>query len=704
MSTDDANSSEKKTSTKDPTLSVSEFQDDLDTAVPEKLLGEKSLVKRNTEGVLVRIESGVLELRQAEKMGIEPYKPPHKGLQPFPALVVGPFPIQRVEDWARGGVLSHTDYILKPYDRWKIIITFFPDLAPQVNTQSLSDGSALTLSQTDTLPEGRFEEEKTHTPTGDLKLTPQTEDEGTRFGGLAVDPEKESQPAVPAASANVQSPRQTPEPLPQQADFKVGEKISLGNQESFFSKFFLENYLWLIAAGLMGGVFWKRAEIKNHFFSKPEAQNSSAPSVSPSLPKDSLALEAAESVPEIPLELRPIEGGIDFEDSDPLVRKIRPILENYQKGITILTDSDEILLTGFSQAGTSSWEARRLASNQLAVFLLSNQLVKEGLAVLEPIYEAVPGDATTLLNLSLLSFVRRDFASAEKTVEAAQRTAPLELKWIAHVISGKIKASVKGAFSEATKNSYEEALRFSANNFFIWGSWLRSATINEGIGRASKEALTKLPRLMRAGLWSDPDRLRDSPIPAPIAGHIVEAEAIAGFQRAVELTSKPLIIRNSQRPYIRWLETRKNRNPVSQDLSEAAQSLSQDNDVQAQVLLAYTLKEMKKITEAVQIMQQAIPLIETEKDVPVSSWPWTLAGDLHAERGDWDQAATYYEGAIKKNPNDVAALWGLSTYFREKSRFVEAIQKKQEALSLDPNFIPARLRISRFEWHRRLGH
>jgi tetratricopeptide (TPR) repeat protein len=673
----------------DPTLSASEFQDDLDTAVPEKLLGDKSLERRNSEGVLIRIEQGLVSSQIAEKLGVEPYTPPHKGLQPFPALILGPFPFSKIREWVEQGVISHNDFLIKPFDRWRIIVSLFPDLASQPGTISGTE----TLTDTKSLKDNQFGEDKTVTPLTDSDL----ELEGQETAFIEPIPE-DTMREIKQAQAERDRAKQVQE-LTQAAPI-----IAQQPKPGFVS--YLRNINpvlgVLIPVSVTALVFlWmNRAEIQSRFFSgDKKSLNNAAENIA----ENTEGAGNQDSNLDVPFELRPIDGFVNYEDDDPLVRKIRPILLNYQKGITLLTDSDELLLTGFSQSGTSSWEARRLASNQLAVFLLSTQRADEGLKILEPIYEAVPGDPVTLLNLALLAFVKNKLDVAEQMAEAAQRTAPQELKWVAHVLLGRVRASKSGVYSAAANTSFEEALRFSSNNFFVWGAKLRSATMGEGIGRPSQQALQKLPKIMRAALWSDPDRLKDSPIAAPLAGHIIEAESIAGFQRATELTSKPVIIRNSQRAFVRWLETRKNLNPVSQDLADAAESLSVDDDVQSQVLYAYTLKEQGRFDEATRVLQQVVPLIENEKDIPLSSWPWTLAGDLHAQRSEWDQAFVFYESAIKRNPNDVAALWGLSIYYRENGKFIEAIQKKQEALSLDPSFVPARLRIPRFEWHRRVG-
>jgi Tfp pilus assembly protein PilF len=48
----------------------------------------------------------------------------------------------------------------------------------------------------------------------------------------------------------------------------------------------------------------------------------------------------------------------------------------------------------------------------------------------------------------------------------------------------------------------------------------------------------------------------------------------------------------------------------------------------------------------------------------------------------------------------VNAVYGLALLLREKKDFKSASQKIEEALSLDPNYVPALLRRDRFEWER----
>ena len=84
----------------------------------------------------------------------------------------------------------------------------------------------------------------------------------------------------------------------------------------------------------------------------------------------------------------------------------------------------------------------------------------------------------------------------------------------------------------------------------------------------------------------------------------------------------------------------------------------------------------------------------------MSSWSWTFTGDVQSARGQRDQALIFYQAALSRNPQDPAAVLGLALNLRDSGDYKAAQQKLAESLALDPLFIPALLRISRFEWHR----
>jgi tetratricopeptide (TPR) repeat protein len=149
---------------------------------------------------------------------------------------------------------------------------------------------------------------------------------------------------------------------------------------------------------------------------------------------------------------------------------------------------------------------------------------------------------------------------------------------------------------------------------------------------------------------------------------------------------------------VRWLKGRATGFSTSTpSIAQVSVGLEAEESLQSQVLYAYALKEQSRYDESAQVLAKVLPLIENRK-LTESSWPWTLAGDVEAARARFDQAILFYQGALNRNNLDYAAVYGLAMMLRDRSQYVESEQKMREALSLQPSFMPAKLRISRLEW------
>ena len=113
---------------------------------------------------------------------------------------------------------------------------------------------------------------------------------------------------------------------------------------------------------------------------------------------------------------------------------------------------------------------------------------------------------------------------------------------------------------------------------------------------------------------------------------------------------------------------------------------------------SYLEKDAGRLDRAADIVTRTLSRLSGS---PIkSSWPWSFAGDIQRARGLYDQAIVFYEGALSRNPRDVNAVFGLALILREKREYKASFQKIEEALSLDPDYIPAQLRRDRFEWEK----
>ncbi len=576
-------------------------------------------------------------------------------------LVLGPYSIDQIKAWTEKSWLRPQDQIMISFDRWKTVKVHFPqlmkhfsedftDTATVEHTSSLpADPSILEVeAMDDPRPQNSSAEAGS-----DKVVFPPLEN----FVGSAQ--QVDSRASVSQAA---QARRATPLPA-------VPKSTSSGIS--------LSTRAWTlgIAALVVGAYFIvgpKKIfqEVKNETF------------------ESSLDAGLQRKALNWPDTLRPQEFEALLSDENPHLRRLKPILFAYERGNTYLSSADEQTLRALSDPASSSWEARRIASNQLAAFSLAKLRVEEARRILQPVIEAAPNDPTTLLNDALIRLAEGDTAGAFESASTGTRLSPPGLLWMAYSILGYVQSSA--GRSEDAEKSFESALSRSPGNPMIVGLWL------QGLGRGdfSKK---KVLALVKEGLWMDPDKNMDSPLKAPLAGHMLFAESSAGYKKAADYLGRELS--PGQSAFLRYQDSRIQSNPLGETLAKASSLLAGESDPNSQFLYAYLLNEESKVEQAADALTRLIPLIEDQKNV--GSFPWTFAGDLQFARGQMNQAVIFYQTALRRNPQDPSAVLGLALSLREASDYAGAEQKLEEALSLDPNFIPALLRIGRLDWHRR---
>ena len=711
--------------------------------------------------VLFRLRSGSLEGALAQRFGSQYSKPQLSQKKPAPAMVLGPISIEEARELAKSKDLTMGDHMIRSFDRWKTVRTEFPDLSTAFSglddvtataTASIGGGS---FGETDApaapadeaglpapgslLPEDSSRilspapsslEEVTPSPSlddidpklleidevpsvstdtqaelnlmieEDIPVTPKARTASTLevespetpespdpspAGNSPVSPPQSPvvsgpvRPAAPSFDASKARAPSSPHNLPPLVNVNARSNPNLQIRTKAPPPFPLKSVMTaavvlLSIAGVTIGM-------------KQGAGRNVLPTTTSPVAND---LQAPKPVLEWPEDLKELSSDTLFSQDDAVVKKIRPILSSYEKGNTRFSVSDLETLKSYSQAGTSSWEARRLAANQLAVHFVSAQKSNEAKAILSPIYEGSSSDPTTLMNLSLIHLVEGDSKAARQIGEIALRLSPSDLRWMASTILGMIDGS-SGAKAEDLEKNFSKALESSTNNPFVYGVWIQQLIKVDPKGKG------KIPELIREALWADPDRLLDSPIPAPLAGHIVLAESLDGLSKAYDWSDSKL--KPGQIAFGRWLvDARSRSNPVSQPLSQVTDILATEDDLLSQMLYAYTLEEVGRIDEASEVLSRLLALVDKDRKFQ-SSWPWSFAGDLQFARGRFDQALLHYQAALDRNHSDASALVGLALTFREKGSFPEARQKLKEALAQDPAFIPARLRMTRLRWH-----
>jgi tetratricopeptide (TPR) repeat protein len=653
-----------------------------------QLLGKKSLETRKEPRVLLRISDGVLRPNLASSLKLPVYQPRRRADElPIP-LIMGPFDLSDLKGMAEEGLFRPQDCVQTSFGRWKSVRDIFSDFVESAHTDEITNTMTATATATETSGldnelEGELELGAVDDSPSESDLTPlptptepeegamlDLEDDESDVESIERHASKNMPPALaPAKSAAIKkapASLKTAKPEVKAATAPQHHKpIAATDKNSSWG-------LVLILAAVGGAALYL-----SH---RKESTES-----------DKVISVQASGVPHVavdwPQNLRPQTLESLSSGDSGLVSKIRPILNAYENGTMVMSPNDERILKEVSDPASASSEARRLAANQLAVFYLASSKVEEARQVLAPLMDSGTPDPTTLLNMALLQLTAGEYAEARDSATAALRLVPPANAWIAHSVVGLVEG-YRGRLSEAEAN-FKDALRRSLNNPFVYGLYIR--TLFEVPG-----AKDRIPELIREALWTDPDRLVDSPIRAPLAGHILVSFALEGLVRGAEMRESRLS--PGKTAFVKWLEARYRRNPLSQPIGKVREILSREEDSQSQLLYAFTLQEQGKLDEASDVMTRVTALLQSQEDMR-SSFPWSFAGDVHYARRNTSQAIVLYQNALSRNARDVAAVLGMALAFRDSGEYKLAEQKLAEALSLDPFFIPALLRISRFEWH-----
>lgn len=619
------------------------------------MLGRKDLQRPNLLSTLVRVSTG----RSSDELLKYLEVPRASGASDEDRLIIlGPYAIAHVKEWVEKKWLRPQDQLMISFDRWKTVATHFPQL-----TRSFTDEHTSTATLENTASFG------SDPGVLDVEALDDTQNPEAQ-------PDKVVQPTMnlvnPAATVPVRPATASPAPPRGPNVSSSPSKSASSGARGVTPQRGLQFMIVALAVGGIGFyMFKKNVARQSHEYLKPTAK-----------PLERKVLNWPE-------QLRPQDIQALLMDESSALRRLKPILYAYERGGIYLNAQDEQTLRALADPASASWEARKLATNQLAVFQLAKLRVEEARGTLQPLVDASPNEFMSQLNMSLIRLAEGDFTAAFESASTGARLSPPGQMWMAYAVLGYVQSSASRA--EEAEKSFNTALARSPGNPLLLGLQLQNAIRHEAPRR-------KIQSLLADILWADPDKNLDSPFKAPLAGHILIAESFAGLKKATELVGQQLSA--GQAAFFRYLEARSRSNPLGENLKSLSTALSSETDPTSQLLYAYLLAEEAKLDAASEILTRVIGLAEDKKIS--SSYPWTFAADLHLARGQMDQAVIFYQTALRRNPQDVSAVLGLALALREAGDYIGAEQKLQEALSLDPNFIPALLRISRLEWHRRI--
>lgn len=653
----------------------------------EAVVGAEPLAKSAAGGaMLLRLFDGLIKPNLSAALSVPVYQPRRRTDDVRIPVIIGPYDQAMIRRLAEEGLLNAQDAVQASYGRWKPVKEVFAEFMDSQGTDEVTDTltapttnagiydtDEATTTEESQLELESVEEAKVPAPTAASARSDEIVPANATALGLETDDVEEAPAKSPAKpmviTGGAAAPRTAPTASVRPVATTGSAKKAGGGIASWAPTV---GAAVVIGAGLFF-VIQKQRGGGDHAASPAETT------------------ELVNAMPQYPANLRPLPPEKLHEDDGPLVARIRPILNAYESGTTALSVSDERILKEAADPASASFEARRLAGNQLAVFYLANSRIEDARRTLNPILEASASDATTLLNMALLQLTGGELADARETATAALRLTSPANSWLAYSVVGLIEGYRNRI--EQAETYFRDALRRSPNNPFVYGLFIR--TLSEHPSGAEK-----IPPLIREALWNDPDRLLDSPIRAPLAGHILVSFALEGLSRGAEMRESRLS--NGKKAFVKWLEARYRRNPLSQPLSRVTEALAQEADPQSQLLYAFALREQGQLDPAAEVMNRVIPLLQNAEDQK-SSWAWSFAGDIQYARRNVSQGIVFYQSALSRNAQDIAAVLGMALAFREKGEYKLAEQKLSEALSLDPSFIPALLRVSRFEWHRGYG-
>ena len=643
----------------------------------KKLMGSRSLKSIKNKNILLMLHD---PLSRQDFLVSESIELPKAYIGGF--MVVGPFNVEELYNRVKAGMLMTEDRLQASGDRWKHVAESFPEWVVFLREgDTLGGRSEFTQSQTLT-------QEQTKTDM-DIEM-PGSTDSGFN-SGLELE-DVASNLTEPGSIGNNKRDDLDQAP-PKEVKLEIEDDVlsvntpRLSNERLRASRPNMKEQkgvnpvpIIFVVVAIIAVTFWiaRRGSVVNTNIKAPEYNGY----VAEAQIRD--RLEWAE-------QIRPLKPESLYVNDEPLMKKIRPILRAYEAGVVALSRQDEYLLRRLASPASASWKVRKIAANQLAVFLLSRSKVKEAREVLTPILKADSSDFTTLINNAIIDLTELKLGTARDSLKVSLRMDQ-SLQWVPLSLLGYLEG-LAGRWDKANRY-FQDALSRNKNNPFISGLWLKVLI------RKNKGSKFQIKKLVEDSLWGDPDTLIDAPLPAPLAGGVIQSEALEGIVKGAEQLGDS--ISNGKLLFARWLQGRAvSFTALTQPLTEVAQELSLEESTQSQVLYGYALQRQGKVDEASEVLSKVLPLVE--KEDMTSSWLWTFAGDVQAARNQVDQAILYYQAALNKNSYDYAAVHGLGIMLRERGQYNVAVQKLQEAKNIRPQFTPAKLRISRLEWEALLG-
>lgn len=600
-------------------------------------------------------------------------------------LVLGPYKLRDIEGWASNGYVRAGDLVQVPYRRWLPASEFFDVFPKGEMTSTVEVTSSFTLSGSKTV-----EMTKTSEMDSEGEVTPSQESDVLELEDEVLSPAaKQATSAAPAGKAAPSAAASATPRVPASQTQTIVMPVSTPpkRKPQVSSPSSSRALMTAVVSGLLLVVIFVAVRMTMKSKSQLDTKATQTTASNAATPLDFGA--------DWPDYMQPLPTESLVNGDDALMTRLSPILAKVRFGHFRLDESEFATLRRLAAPGTASWVARRTAANILAIAgpWQGSATVQQAIEVLRPIYEASPDDFITVTNLAILTFENGDLPGAEELGQIALRLCQGSSCWFSNFLMGNIKA--RGSQWQNAEKFFQEAATDFADPVAVFGVWAQTVSREDGNRHGAKARA-----LIERAIWGDPDRFLLSPLPDALGSAFL-------FQRLTsrmeEFFSQPVLALSAgQQNFLKWRFAMLAGKATLDDGVALIDGLGSESAPLSQLLTSY-LQAIKGDLEGARERLGPI-LVLLKENQPVQGWPWTLAGDLQAERGFLDQALIFYQGALGRYSRDRGAVYGLGQLMRKKADFQGARQKFAEAAAMDAQYVLPKLRVSRFEWHRRLRY
>ncbi len=672
---DDGDKVDKKVISEDDPSFTESFAGDAMESIDD-LLGLKSL-SPNENVALVRIAGSRINSALVKTLKLN--KP-----QGYAPMVAGPFKLSDLEAWGEEGTLVSSDLIQVAYRRWLPASECFAVFQKPEMTATMEMTSSYSLSGTNTVEMSEEESGNGNTPSGQHsapeELSLELEDVVTKTPPLMPEgrvSKNQTYTQVVTSPLRAESKPATVATPTTPTTLRPSVHRPKPNRSSA---------VWIMAAVFLLVLFFSvKSLIRGP---KDESQGPSAAQNTISTPSQNLDLSA-----EWPEWMRALSAEALLSSDDAIMMRLAPIIERVRYGSYDINESEIQTLRRLSNPATASWSARKTASNILAVWmgLQGTEQTQQAIDVLQPIYEASPDDYVTVVNLAMLTMNAGNLNGADELAQVGLRLCGQSTCWFSNLIMASVKQRL-GQMANAEKFFQQAADDFS-EPVAVFSAWAQMLLKEEPTRHS-----TKAKAMMERALWGDPDRFLLSPLPDATRFSLLYQKL---YEQIPAMLAQPsLALSTGQQEFLKWRLAFLSGKSSIRGLSAALNGLSAETAPLSQLLSAYLLSLKGDLDAARERLASMLVMIKDSQ--PSQGWPWTLAGDLQAERGFADQALVFYQSALNRSARDRGAVYGLGLLLRRRGDYLGARQKFGEAMAMDSQFVLPKLRVTRFDWQRRL--